>query len=525
MKRVGIYLRLSNEDRDKLNKLDDSESIKNQRNMLIDYINKQSDFVLTGEYSDEDLSGAGTYRPQFEKLIKDCEDRKLDIVLCKSQSRFSRDMEIVEKYINNKFKEWNIRFIGLTDGADTLVFGNKKSRQINGLVNEWYLEDVSNNIRSAFNAKMKEGEFISPFAAFGYVIDPNNNNKLLVDPEASNTIKNIYNLYLSGMGFTSIAKYLNNKNIDCPSLYKYKKGIKLNITSKRPREEIKWNGNAIKNILTNELYLGHLIQGKRTTVSYKNHKIIKKDKSKWIRTENTHEAIIDKDIFNKVQAIMRKRSKPLKRTGVVHIFSGKVYCMDCKKLMRKKNSNKYEYLVCSNNHSGYDDCINKSAVRYEILENLVLDEINKLIKKYYDEEILTNLIFNKFDNRYQKEIKLLNNELIDIKNKIYVTKNYLKNVYEDKVNGIITTIQFNDLTTAYNNEENIYKEQIKSITKKIEYYKETLESRDNIKNIISNYKNLTELNRIIVLEFIDKIYIGKINKDYNYRDIQIKWNI
>ena len=137
----------------------------------------------------------------------------------------------------------------------------------------------------------------------------------------------------------------------------------------------------------------------------------------------------------------------------------------------------------------------------------------------------TEKLFNKFDNRYQKEIKLLNNELIDIKNKIYVTKNYLKSVYEDKVNGIITTIQFNDLTTAYNNEENIYKEQIKSITKKIEYYKETLESRDNIKNIISNYKNLTELNRIIVLEFIDKIYIGKINKDYNYRDIQIKWNI
>ena len=170
--RVGIYLRLSNEDRDKVNKDDDSESIKNQRNMLAQYINKHPEFALIDEYCDEDLSGAGTYRPEFERLIRDCENRKLDIVLCKSQSRFSRDMEIVEKYINNKFKEWNIRFIGLSDNADTEVLGNKKSRQINGLVNEWYLEDVSDNIRSAFNSKMKQGEFISPFAPFGYEVSP-----------------------------------------------------------------------------------------------------------------------------------------------------------------------------------------------------------------------------------------------------------------------------------------------------------------------------------------------------------------
>ena len=179
--KVGIYLRLSNEDKDKLSKSDSSESIKNQRNMLMQYIAKHPEFTLAGEYCDEDLSGAGTYRPAFERLIKDCEDKKLDIVLCKSQSRFSRDMEIVEKYINNKFKEWNIRFIGLSDNADTDNRGNKKARQINGLVNEWYLEDVSNNIRSAFYSKMKQGELISPFAPFGYDISPENNNKLIID--------------------------------------------------------------------------------------------------------------------------------------------------------------------------------------------------------------------------------------------------------------------------------------------------------------------------------------------------------
>ena len=239
--RVGIYLRLSQEDKDKINKENDSESIKNQRNMLMDYIDKHKEFIFIDEYCDEDLSGAGTYRPQFERLIKDCENKKIDIVLCKSQSRFSRDMEIVEKYINNKFKEWNIRFIGISDNADTNVIGNKKARQINGLVNEWYLEDVSNNIRSAFNSKMRQGEFISPFAAFGYEVSNIDNNKLLIDPIASEIVKKIFNLYLKGLGYLSIAKYLNDKNIPSPSLYKYQKGIKLNIVSNKPRDEIKWN--------------------------------------------------------------------------------------------------------------------------------------------------------------------------------------------------------------------------------------------------------------------------------------------
>ncbi len=522
--RVGIYLRLSNEDRDKTNKEQPSESIKNQRNMLIDYINRHPEFTLIDEYSDEDLSGAGTYRPEFERLIRDCENKKLDIVLCKSQSRFSRDMEIVEKYINNKFKEWNIRFIGLSDNADTLVLGNKKSRQINGLVNEWYLEDVSNNIRSAFNSKMKQGEFISPFASFGYEIDPNNNNKLLVDPVASEIVKNIYNLYLTGLGFTGIAKYLNTKEIPCPSLYKYRKGIKLNVISNRPREEIKWSVFSIKKILTNELYLGHLIQGKRTTVSYKNHKIKNKDKSEWIRTLNTHEAIIDEETFNKVQAAMKERTKPMKKTGTVHIFSGKVFCLECEHCMRKKNSSKHEYLVCSNNSSGYDDCDNKKGIRYDDLSNLVLDAINKKIKMYYDEKELEKLFFKKINNKLNNKINNLEKELKDIQNKISKTNKYLKNIYEDKVDNIITIEQFKYLMVNYNKDEDFYKEQIMSITKKINYYK-MKQSSQNYKDIFKKYRNLSNLNRIIIEEFIDKIYIGKFNNTTKNRNIEIKWNL
>ncbi len=522
--RVGIYLRLSNEDRDKQNKEDNSESIKNQRNMLIDYIDKNPDFALIGEYCDEDLSGAGTYRPEFERLIRDCELGKLDIVLCKSQSRFSRDMEVVERYINNKFKEWNIRFIGISDNADTDNSGNKKSRQINGLVNEWYLEDVSNNIRSAFNSKMKQGEFISPFASFGYEISSEDNNKLVVDPIASEIVKEIFGLYLTGRGFTGIAKYLNEKNIPCPSLYKYQKGIKLNVISDRPREQIKWSTNAIKTILTNEIYLGHLIQGKRTTVSYKNHKTINKPKDKWIRKENTHKAIIDEETFKKVQIAIKERTKATKSTGIIHNFSGKVFCAECNRYMRKKNSSKHEYLVCSNNRDGYNDCINKESIRYDELENLVLNEINKKIAKYYDEEILEQESSKKDNSRNTLKIKFLEYQKEEMLKKKSKTANYLRNLYEDKVNGVINVEQFKELIDNYNKDDNVYNDQIKSIDNEINYYKAKEETSKNNENLFSKYQQFKNLNRVIIEEFIDKICIGKINENTNIRDIEIKWN-
>lgn len=522
--RVGIYLRLSNEDKDKVQKCDDSESIKNQRNILLDYINKHPEFVLIHEYCDENLSGAGTFRPEFEKLIRDCENRKLDIVLCKSQSRFSRDMEVVERYINNKFKEWNVRFIGLSDNADTEVDGNKKSRQINGLVNEWYLEDVSNNIRSAFSSKMKQGEFISPFASFGYEISNEDNNKLVVDSIASEIVKEIFDLYLKGLGFTSIAKHLNSEHIPSPSLYKYQKGIKLNIISNRPREEIKWSANAIKKILNNELYLGHLIQGKRTTVNYKNHKTTRKDESKWVRKENTHAAIIDEKTFSKVKIAMKERTKPMKATGTVHNFSGKVFCLECNHYMKKKNSARHEYLVCSSNRDGYNDCINKSSIRYDTLKEIVLNAINQKLKTYFDESLLNEEVKNNINNRFDSKIKSLLKQKGEIENKLSKTRVYLKSIYADKVNGIITVEQFKELITNYNKDENILRNQIKTIDEKINYFKLKQHTSKNYAKLFNKYRQLESLNKITVDEFVDKIYIGQIDKDKNKRDIQIKWN-
>ena len=432
-------------------------------------------------------------------------------------------MEIIEKYLHNKFIEWNIRFIGLSDNADTENKGNKKARQINGLVNEWYLEDVSNNIRSAFQAKMKQGEYISPFASFGYEISKENNNKLIIDKEAEIIVKQIFNLYLLGLGYTGIAKYLNNQNIPSPSLYKYQKKSKLNIISNRPREQIKWNANAIKRILTNELYIGNLVQGKRTTINYKNHKIKRKNHQEWIKIENTHDPIIDKETFIKVQRLIKERTKPNHKTNLIHIFSGKVFCLECNHYMRKKNSTKHEYLICSNNQNGYNDCSNKTSIRYDLLEKIILNEINKLIKKYYDIKILNNINLNNNKNNTNNILSSLIQKQEKITKEINKKDNYLKSLYEDKVNNLITKEQFIKLIDSYNNDITTLQNQLIIIKKEISRYQNKINSK-NDNTIFNKYNSIDKLNKVIIDEFIKKIYIGKINTLNNTRDIKIIWN-
>lgn len=432
-------------------------------------------------------------------------------------------MEIIEKYLHNKFIEWNIRFIGLSDNADTENKGNKKARQINGLVNEWYLEDVSNNIRSAFQAKMKQGEYISPFASFGYEISKENNNKLIIDKEAEIIVKQIFNLYLLGLGYTGIAKYLNNQNIPSPSLYKYQKKSKLNIISNRPREQIKWNANAIKRILTNELYIGNLVQGKRTTINYKNHKIKRKNPQEWIKIENTHDPIIDKETFIKVQRLIKERTKPNHKTNLIHIFSGKVFCLECNHYMRKKNSTKHEYLICSNNQNGYNDCSNKTSIRYDLLEKIILNEINKLIKKYYDIKILNNINLNNNKNNTNNILSSLIQKQEKITKEINKKDNYLKSLYEDKVNNLITKEQFIKLIDSYNNDITTLQNQLIIIKKEISRYQDKINSK-NDNTIFNKYNSIDKLNKVIIDEFIKKIYIGKINTLNNTRDIKIIWN-
>lgn len=286
----------------------DSESIKNQKLMLTNYAIEKG-WNIYKIYSDDDYSGSDDNRPEFNELLDDAKNHKFDIVLCKSQSRFTRNMEKVERYIHTDFPAWNIRFIGLTDNADTDVKGNKKARQINGLVNEWYLEDLSENIRASLNEKRKEGLHIGGTARFGYKKDPSNKGKLIIDPVASQYVKRIFDLYESGKGTVFIAKTFNEENIPKPSLYK-----RMYIKSDYKSSVIvtsKWTDRTIRHILVEPMYTGTMVQGRRKKLNYKVDKEVSVPKSDWYVVENTHEAIISKEQFNRVQEIMKNRQEPI----------------------------------------------------------------------------------------------------------------------------------------------------------------------------------------------------------------------
>ncbi len=304
--KCAIYCRLSKEDGGE----HESESIQNQKSLLLKYA-LDRDWEVYNIYSDEDYSGVSEKRPAFNKLISDAENRYFSIVLCKTQSRFTRDMEQVEKYIHKLFPLWGIRFIAVADNADTAVKGNKKARQIAGLVNEWYLEDLSENIRSVLDHKRRQGLFIGSFPLYGYSKSAEK-GRLVPDPEAASVVQRIFRLYLSGKSIYAICKILNAENISNPAAYKTLKGEAFRPSSGKSFSS-KWNKTTVSRILSNEMYTGVMVQGRRKKLSYKSDYIASVPRGEWFVVENTHEAIIDPNVFKTVQEMIQ-----LKRQGNTH---------------------------------------------------------------------------------------------------------------------------------------------------------------------------------------------------------------
>lgn len=256
--KAAIYCRLSEEDRDKRLSGGDSGSIQNQKAMLVQYAADQG-WEVHRIYSDDDYTGSDRSRPAFQQLLRDARLRRFNIVLCKTQSRFTRELELVEKYIHGLFPLWGIRFVSIVDNADTNNRGNKKSRQINGLVNEWYLEDMSENIRSVLDNRRKNGFHIGAFALYGYRKDPDHKGRLLVDEEAAATVRQVFVLFSQGYGKTAIARLLNAQSIPTPGEYKRIHGLSY----RNPQTCIgtRWTYSSISSMLRNEIYAGNMVQG------------------------------------------------------------------------------------------------------------------------------------------------------------------------------------------------------------------------------------------------------------------------
>ena len=307
-KKAAIYCRLSEEDSNKTYHYEESESIQNQKLLLKEYAEKHN-YQIYKIYSDENYSGLDKKRPAFCEMIQCAQKGAFDIVLCKTQSRFTRDIEIFEKYVHELFPLWGIRFISVVDNVDTNQKGNKKARQINALVNEWYCEDLSKNIKMVLKRKMAEGQFVGAFACYGYQKSVKDRHKLVIDEQAAKVVKQIFDLCLKGYSCRKIADNLTKQGIITPTMYKRVKGIAFqNPNVKQYQNDAKWSYNTVKKILKNECYIGNLVQGKEKKINYKQKKRVLVPRKECIVIEGSHEAIINKSEFYKVQEILNKRN-------------------------------------------------------------------------------------------------------------------------------------------------------------------------------------------------------------------------
>ena len=517
MPKVAVYCRLSEEDKDKRCKLDDSESIQNQKKMLCEYALEHG-WSIYNIYSDDDYAGADRKRPQFNKLLEDAKNKKFDIVLCKTQSRFTRELELVEKYIHGLFPIWNIRFVSIVDNADTANKGNKKSRQINGLVNEWYLEDMSENIKSVLINKRKNGIHIGSFALYGYKKDPNQKGHLIIDEEAASVVREIFTLFSKGYGKTAIARILNERGVPNPTEYKRLQGLRYKRATRK--NSTLWKYFAISNMLKNEIYIGNMVQGKYGSISYKTKQNKPRPKSEWLIVKGTHEAIIDKELWDKVQDMIKERAKPF-ITGTIGLFAKKAKCANCGYTMRSSKSHGKYYLKCSNKHVSKNACIG-SFISVERLEKAVLNELRKISDEFLDKNslekgvILCDTLKNQKEN-LEKEIALHNKKINEYSKAI-------KNLYLDKIKGIITETQYLEFSKDFSGKKKQAESILLELKKDIEKVDAKVNDNDSRRKIIEQYTDIDHLDRETIYKLVDHIRVGKRVSGKGDIPIEIHWN-
>lgn len=515
--KVAIYCRLSEEDKNKSSKTDDSNSIQNQKSMLLQYAITQG-WEVYNIYSDDDYTGADRRRPEFNRLLRDAENRKFNIVLCKTQSRFTRELELVEKYIHGLFPIWGIRFVSIVDNADTDNKGNKKSRQINGLVNEWYLEDMSENIRSVLANRRMNGLHIGAFALYGYKKDPEHKGHLIIDEEAARVVREVFTMYVQGYGKTAIARSLNDRGIPNPTEYKRLHGLRQK--QQDMKNSTLWKYFSIADMLSNEMYIGNMVQGKYGSVSYKTKQNKPRNKNEWYIVEGTHEPIIDKALWDRVQSMLKERAKPF-MSGTIGLFARKVRCMNCGYVMcSTKNKDKY-YLKCSNRHVSRDAC-KGSFIPVARLEEIVITELGKLAEAYLDkDELERNVEF--CSNLKEQETGLLSNIQVYEKKIAEYTKG-IRDLYMDKVKGLISETDYTDMAKEFTTERERLTEAVAESKHQLETIKEKIEAGDNRHALVEQYINVEHLTREMVEVLIDYIVVGKRAVGTAHPPIEIHWN-
>lgn len=498
---TALYCRLSRDDELQ----GDSNSIVNQKNILSKYA-KENGFKNLQYFVDDGFSGTNFNRPSWNDLIALVEDNKVGAIIVKDMSRLGRDYLKVGFYTEVMFVEKNIRFIAINNGIDSANQTDSDFTPFLNIINEWYAKDTSKKIRAVMKAKGESGKHLTTRPPFGYMKSPDDKTRWIVDDEAAQIVKKIFALCLEGYGTSQIARILKDKKILTPFSYWNSKGQAF----KSSENPYNWSADTIAGIIEKKEYLGHTVNFKTYKQSYKSKKKLHNPEEKQLIFENTHEAIIDIDTWEKVQELRKNKRRPT-RTGKSNMFSGIAYCADCGQKLYYCTSKYFEsrqdHFVCSTSRKGKENC-STHFIRATILEQGVLAHLKYVIGTVASyENQFRKVLGAKQKAEVKKELSIKKKLLSKSESRIKELDLLFQRIYEDNVSEKISDGRFEILSETYEKEQTELKSLIEKLSAEIS---ETEEQSDNVERFISKvhkYLDLQELTPSVLNDMVKRVYV------------------
>ncbi len=525
---AALYIRLSRED-DDLTSRAESNSITSQREFLHAFLQQHPEIQPFDYYVDDGWSGTNFDRPNFQRMIRDIESHRVDCVIVKDLSRLGRNAAETSNYIDNVFVRYGIRFIAVHNYIDTVERKMNAATHcitvgVQNVINESIAATTSVNVRGTLNIQRAQGKFIGSFACYGYKKDPDDHHQLIIDPPAAAIVRQIFDWYLAGKSPVGIAKQLNRMNIPNPTAYKKAMGLKFRHPCPAAVTGL-WPDSSVRNILKNEMYTGTMIQGKNTTISFKHKQCRAVPEEDWYRVEGTHEAIISKETFDKVQSMFsRKHIRRSPQKEDVDLFAGMVSCADCGRVMSKKvnkhSYGTYEYYRCTTTTRYSNEACTRHSIRIDKMEIAVTCTIQAMIDTAINMSHLLDIINNTPSRN--TETAHLQRALDSAYAQREKIQNAMDDLYPDWKNGVIEQAEYIRLREKLREQLATIETNIAGAKSAIEEFNNGIGENNKFLSAFKKYGKIEKLTRPILTELVDKILVyegGKIEVCFKYMDI------
>ena len=518
---TALYCRLSRDDESQ----GDSNSIINQKMILEKYATEKGFKNLTF-FVDDGFSGSNFERPDWKRLIVEVEQGNVGVIVAKDISRIGRDYLRVGMYTEILFQEKNVRFIAIGNDIDSnKQDGNDFTPFIN-ILNEFQVRDTSRKIRHVFKARALEGKHVSPSTPYGYLRDPQDKGKWIIDEVAAEVVKRIYRLVIEGKGVHQISNILYADKVPIPSAHWANIGAD-NLRHKDYKDPYRWRCGVVATILEREEYMGHTVSFKTHTISYKNKKSVETPKEERVIFENTHQPIIDIETWHNAQRLRKTVRKPTKQ-GEPSRLTGILFCADCgAKLTHNRGidprpnrpNNRDEY-CCSNYRTQVRNCT-YHYMRTPVVEELILNSLRD-VSEYArnNKEQFVELVISNSAMSHEKTVKEQKKKLTIHRKRYNELDNLMRKIYEDNINAKISDKRFEKLSADYENEQANTEQLISSLENEISEFEKQSTNTVKFFELVSRYTDFTKLTTPMLNEFIEKVVVHERVKGYRYTSSQ-----